>query len=66
MSNADMNNNPSMEEEEEEGDVFLGESDVLHEIDVDGEGFSSFFLFHIQLFISLSHSFLKSYPFNRI
>ncbi|CAN7086577.1 unnamed protein product [Brassica oleracea var. botrytis] len=35
MSNRDMNN-PAMEEEDE-GDVFLGESDVLHEIDVDGE-----------------------------
>lgn len=54
MSNTEMNNPAMEEEEEDEGDVFLGESDVLHEIDVDGEGFSSFFLFHIQLFISLS------------
>lgn len=46
MSNRDMNN-PAMEEEDE-GDVFLGESDVLHEIDVDGEGFF--------IFISLSLS----------
>ena len=45
MSNRDMNN-PAMEEEDE-GDVFLGESDVLHEIDVDGEGFS--FVLHIHL-----------------
>lgn len=40
MSNRDMNN-PGVEEEDE-GEIFLGESDVLHEIDVDGEGFIIF------------------------
>lgn len=51
MSNRDMNN-PAMEEEDE-GDVFLGESDVLHEIDVDGEGFSSCFFIFISLLLKV-------------
>lgn len=40
MSNTAKSNSPAVEEEEEddEGDVFLGESDVIHEFDVDGEG----------------------------
>lgn len=43
MNNNSTEMNHSGLEEEDEGEVFLGESDVLHEIDVDEEG--SYFVF---------------------
>lgn len=41
-------------EDDELGEVFLDESDIIHEVDVDEEGFASsiYFLSNISLFIS--------------
>lgn len=53
MNNNSTEMNHSGLEEEDEGEVFLGESDVLHEIDVDEEGSYFFRLFFNRLYVCM-------------